>query len=177
MNTLQIKKAMVESYISRKPFPDEKAARRAFNKAKEKLFDIKAWNEMPGIENALFIMYNKEGQCVDDETPDVGYFIKTILPGDLPADWVKIVDVCNEERDYALFTIQSCKSPVRHKDGTSTRQLFHHKTKSTFKIQRTNKVIIASGEGESLTGKRKNICAFVQKVQWENVLDHITKEI
>jgi hypothetical protein len=44
MNTLQIKKAMVESYISRKPFPDEKAARRAFNKAKEKLFDIKAWN-------------------------------------------------------------------------------------------------------------------------------------
>lgn len=176
---LKIERAAVKKYVSQKPFASESAAQSAFEDAKRRMFDVNAWNEIPGIENALFLVYNSEGKRIFGKS-NIGCYIKTILPGDLPEDWVRVVDI-REDDNFALFTVQPCHDPKVSSERMK-QSTFNHLIKSTFTIERTNKTIVASGEDRGETnsiavGNKRKITTgwpFAQKIQWKNVVDHIT---
>lgn len=187
-------KGLNKTYSSQKEYPDETAAKDAFNDAKNRMFNVNTWGKIPGPENATFLLYDRRGypykkEVIEDIKPRVGDFIKTLLPGNLPEDWVRVVDV-QEDTDHASFTVRPSKDPTDEDQPENvTEHFFQSTATSTFNVERKDNILIASetGLGEQINnedpeaGKRNKLntaiseagWAFVQKLQWENVTDYI----
>lgn len=178
---------MKRVYTSYRTLPDEEAAKEAFEAARERMFHVNSWGKIPGPENADFILYDKEGPKT--ASPEVGDFIKTLLPGPLPENWVQITDI-REEPDSASFTVHPSTDPTdENEPEIVTEHFFKGSARSTFKVERKGKVLKASESGinESINnqgpeaGDRKALntmiseagWAFVQELQWKNVTDYI----
>lgn len=190
---------LTKVYTSEKGYPDDAAAQKAFHEAKRRMYDVNRWGKIPGPENATFVLYDQQGVAyATNELAREGFrlsagcFIKTLLPGGLPENWVQITDV-QEADDTASFTVRPCHDPTDRQSDVVTDHFFKSGATSTFKLERKGKVLAASeiGLNESINnqdpeaGNRKILntliseagWAFVQKLQWTNVTDYIVGNV
>src|SRR5688572_17430963 len=86
------------------PFPDAGAAKAGFQEAQKRLFDVNKWSDLPGI-NSKFELHDKTGNPKQSQIPEVGDFMKIILPGVPVENWVQVVDVKQTE-NLAEFTVK-----------------------------------------------------------------------
>src|SRR5688500_16837726 len=102
-------------YATSRKFDDEDAAKFEFARSKERLFNVNGWSKIPGIANATFELFSREGVPMDKYQVEDGDFIKIDLPGPLPFYWVKVVEVKQEE-DSAEFSVQPTYDPTDKKE-------------------------------------------------------------
>lgn len=175
-------------YSSSKQFTDEALARQEFIRVKDRLFDVNAWNKIPAIANSSFSLYDANGFPLAKKHAESGDFIKIVLPGPLPENWVKIIDL-KEEENVAEFTVQPSPDPTKAGDKNVVEHFFHEGARSIFKVERHGLEIVASeiGKNEGINnegqtaGDRKVINTLVseggwagfQKYQWKNLTDYL----
>jgi hypothetical protein len=190
-------KGLTKIYSSEKNYTDEMLAKAAFEEAKERLYDVNSWSKIPGPENATFILYDNNGVEYKGEWGGnrlkKGDFIKTLLPGNLPENWVEVIEVHDNE-DSAYFTVRpSHAPPSEHPSSRVTKHFFKKSARSIFKVEKRGTRLIASETGinESINNKdpeagERNLLntiiseagwAFVQQMQWQNVTNYLVGKI
>ena len=162
-------------------------AKNAFEKSKQKLFDVNSWTKMEGI-NSTFILHNNSGKKVSGPAKE-GYFIKIELPGAKIENWVQITDV-KTEKDLAEFTVHPSEKPmkkpepeaeVKHffaKEASSTfRVILEAKTIKAFEIGKNEKINNNSDEagnrGLLNTLIAEGGWAGFQKIQWNKLTKYL----
>ncbi len=177
-------------YSSQNSFPDRQIAGKEFERSKEKLFDVNRWSDFPGV-SSKFELYDKQARPSQAKKPEIGYFIKILLPGPTPENWVQVTHL-HEEKEMAEFTVNPCKDPLNNDDDVE--HFFVKEATSTFKVELKNTTIHAYeiGKNEKVNnqdnreaGKRKAINTLLaaggwagfQKLQWEKLTKYLVHEI
>ena len=175
-------------YSSVRAFDDEDSAAFEFTRSRERLFNVNAWSDIPGVANARFELFGNDGVALDRHQVQQGDFIKIDLPGPLPFYWVKVVDV-NEKKDMAEFTVQPTYDPTDNDDKTVTDHFFQDKARSIFRVERQGRELTAMeiGLDEAINNQKEEAgakavvntlvsasgWAVFQKFQWKNLTDYI----
>lgn len=179
-----------QHFSSQNDFPDEATARKAFERAKKKLFDVNSWSELPGFSSE-FKLYNDRGELRSVKKPEVGDYVLINLPGPAPANWVKVVGV-KEEDNMAEFIVSPSEDP-KEKGTKEIKHFFIDEATSTFRVKREHKSIFAHEIGKNIAinnegeeaGDRGVINTLIagsgwaglQKVQWEKLTDYLVHKI
>jgi hypothetical protein len=145
---LQGKDAKDKTYEQENTFPDEAAARAAFERSKVKLFAVDKWSRLPGI-NSTFELYDAAGRKSAAPKPREGDYMKVILPGLPLENWVQVISV-REEDQLAEFTVQPSPAPEQQAgDSTEVRHFFTSEATSTFRVERLGTTLRGSEIGKS----------------------------
>ena len=178
-----------KQYFTERDFDDEDSAKFEFSRSKERLFNVNAWSDIPGIANATFELFGEDGNRVDRYKVEKGDFIKIDLPGPLPFYWVRVNEV-TEENDGAQFTVQPTYDPTDTGDDKRvTDHFFQDKARSIFRVEQKGNVITAMeiGINEAINNKDEEAgskgvintlvseggWAGFQKYQWKNLTDYL----
>lgn len=180
-----------KTYSSENEFPNRQDAEREYKRAVAKLFNINQWTEMPGI-NSTFTMYNNDGTKKATGKPKLQDFMKILLPGPSPENWVIVTDIKENDKS-AEFTVSPSKDPTEIKeDQDKIKHFFIKEATSTFKVELRGNTIygyeIGRNEGinnEQDAGQRKLIntliseggWAGVQKLQWKKLTDYLVHKL
>ena len=175
-------------YATSRQFDDEDAAKFEFQRGRQRLFDVNAWSNIPGVANAIFELFSADGNPLKKDQVEAGDFIKIDLPGPLPFYWVKVVEV-TDEPDRAQFTVQPSYDPTKVGDKTVTDHFFQDQARSIFKIERlgrdvtaleiglneaiNNQEVEAGNKGLINTLVSEGGWAGLQKYQWKNLTDYL----
>jgi hypothetical protein len=123
-----------KQFSSHQTFPDETTARKEFERAKEKLFSVNRWSDIPG-GTATFELYDRQGHPSPAGVPVEGFFLRICFPGPLPENWVRVAQVRQEER-LAEFSVNPCENPCplpgREK---AVEHFFTKEASSTFRVE------------------------------------------
>lgn len=176
-----------KTYSSEKEFPDKLEATKEFERSVEKLFNVNNWSNLPGI-TSKFILFDKGGKEKSETTPRKNDFIKILLPGPFPENWVKVTDIQKGE-SFAEFTVSPSTDPTENKDDEGKiEHFFVDRATSTFRVELRDDVITAweIGKQEGINddedaGDREIInyplaaggWAFAQKMQWKKLTDYL----
>lgn len=175
-------------YSSEKDYGTEEFAKSAFKFSKEKLFDVNAWSEISGFATSTFVLYNHRGESITAKRPVVGDYLKILLPGPLPENWVRVTDI-KEESDFAEFTVHPSIDPTKEVQDKAIEHFFHKEASSKFKVERKGSKIfgyeIGKNEGINNEGKEagdrpvlntlisEGGWAFFQELQWKSLTDYL----
>lgn len=171
-------------YTNQNTFPDEATAIREFERAKQKLFDINQWSKLEGI-NSTFELYDDRGRRTSANMPEVGYYIRIILPASPIENWVRISEI-NIESDMAEFVVHPSEKPKELTDEQEVIQHFFIKeASSTFRVQRRGSTLIGYeiGRNEGINNQGEEAgdrallntliaeggWAGVQALQWDKI--------
>jgi hypothetical protein len=175
-------------YSQENTCPDEASAIQAFESAKQKLYRVNAWSGLPGI-NSTFEVYKPSGVLAEGGTVALNDFIKIILPGPVPENWVQVTDI-REGKDEAEFTVHPSPAPPgQGKDATEIKHFFIQEASSTFRVERQGKQLKAfeigknegiNNQGEA-AGNRAAVNTLVaeggwagfQAIQWEKLTAYL----
>lgn len=176
-----------KTYASQHTFPDEASAQDAFTRSQEKLFDVDRWSDLSSF-TADFRLHDQTGTPNPSRRPQVGDYIKIILPGPMPENWVKVVYVSAED-NRAEFTVRPSRNPQQPEDFEKTEHFFQSQASSTFRVERTERTITASeiGRNEAInnqgpeSGNRALINTLIaeagwlfhQPIQWKILTDYL----
>lgn len=185
---LKGKEAKDKQYKSSRDFSDEASAMNEFTKARERLFDVNEWSNIPGVANAAFELFSEEGQPLKKNRVGMGDFIKIDLPGPLPFYWVKVVEISDEDT-RAQFTVQPTYDPTDNDDKMVTDHFFQDQARSIFRVERNANELSAMeiGLNEAINnqkeeaGEKRLINTLVseggwaafQQYQWKNLTDYL----
>ena len=185
---LKGEKSKDKVYSSSRQFDDEDSASFEFSRSRERLFNVNAWSQIPGIANATFELYSAEGEPLERNHVQNGDFVKIDLPGPLPFYWVKVIEV-SERKDEAQFIVQPAHDPTEKDDQTATDHFLQSKARSIFRVERNGKELTAMeiGLDEAINNKEgeaggKGLIntlvseggwAAFQKYQWKNLTDYV----
>lgn len=182
-----------KTFSSKNTFPSRETASNEFKKSIDKLFDVSLWSEMPGI-SSTFELHTAMGEQKNRIKPQVNDYIKILLPGPLPENWVIVTDV-KENENLAEFTVSPSEDPTkRKKNQKEIKHFFIDEATSTFRVElRSNSIYayeIGKNEGinnqkEKEAGKRKFINTIIaeggwagfQKIQWKKLTDYLVHKI
>jgi hypothetical protein len=178
-----------KEYSSENTYPDPAAAGEAFSRSKQKLFDINAWSDLPGLTSA-FVLHDHRGQPKPAGGPEPGDFILIELPGPLPENWVKITSVHAGEKE-AEVVVHPSHSPKNREAaaGGETEHFFSSEASSTFRVRLDGNTVRAweIGRNERINnhgteaGNRGVIntlvaeggWAFFQRMQWKKLTQYL----
>jgi hypothetical protein len=180
------------TYSSEKKFPDGKTAEMEFQRAVNKLFDVNAWTELPGI-TSTFQLYTSQGAEKNTPQPQVNDFIKILLPGPFPENWVIVTDV-RKDKNFAEFVVSPSFDPsTKGDEREEVKHFFIKEATSTFRVEHKDKSIIAYeiGKNEGINNEGKEAAdrelintlvaeggwAAFQKFQWKKLTDYLVHEI
>jgi hypothetical protein len=122
-----------KSYENHNTYPSKAKAEAAFERSKQKLFDVNEWSNMSGI-NSEFQLYDSRGHRTTAKFPKVGYYIKIILPASEVENWVKISEM-NEETNLAEFIVHPSEKPKElGEDDAEIEHFFIKEASSTFRV-------------------------------------------
>lgn len=183
-----------KTYISHNSFGDHGLVKEMFQKSKEKLFNVNLWSRLPGI-TSRFQLYSPNGDKKFTDRPQINDYIKIVLPGPFPENWV-VVTKLTEEEHLANFTVSPSENPMdKWSQSDEIEHFFIKEATSTFQVQIKNTDIYAyeMGKNEAINnkgyeaGKRKLINTLLaeggwagfQKYQWHKLLEYLVhkKEI
>lgn len=178
-------------YSSHQEFPSPEAAAKEFKRSVKKLFNVDQWSEMPGI-TSTFKLYDSNGVEKNATKPEVNDFMKIILPGPVPENWVTVVDL-KESEEWAEFTVSPSVNPTKpREDQDEIQHFFIPEATSTFRVQLDGNTITACeiGKNEGINndedaGNRKLIntliaqggWAGIQEFQWNKLTDYLVHNI
>ncbi|GAB3273035.1 hypothetical protein GCM10027347_45110 [Larkinella harenae] len=172
-------------YCSQHAHPDNATASERFARAKEKLFAVESWSSISNL-TARFLLHDSNGKPKPAGRPAVGDYIKIILPGPTPKNWVNVVRVIDEERK-AEFTARPCADPNGKSEQTA--HFFSASSTSTFRVELRETTVIASqiGQNEQINNQQpqagdravvNTVIAgtgrlFYQRIQWQTLTDYL----
>lgn len=175
-------------YSSEKDFGNEELAKKALEFAKKRLFDVNTWTDISGFATATFALYNLRGEAITAKKPVIGDYLKILLPGPFPENWVRVTDI-KEGSDFAEFTVHPSIDPTKEVQDKAIEHFFHKEASSTFKVERKGSKIfgyeIGKNEGINNEGKEagdrpvlntlisEGGWAFFQELQWKSLTDYL----
>jgi hypothetical protein len=175
-------------FFSERKYFDDFEAIEAFQVAKDRLFDVDSWSDIPAIGNSTFELHSDLGSPIVLKKPKKGDFIKIVLAGIMPESWVIVTNV-KEGEDFAEFTVQPSHDPSEERSEGVTEHFFQKDAKSTFRVERKGNVLIAEEIGQDETinnegeeaGNRKALNTLIatggwagfQRYQWEVITNYI----
>jgi len=192
IDVLQKSDAKDKHFVQENQYPDVASAQEAFKAAKQKLFDVNKWSDLPGI-SSTFERHNPDGQKAETPAPQVGDFIRIKLPG-IPVDnWVQVTDIQTEET-AAQFTVKP--SPELNPAPDSAQEVKHFfgkEASSTFRVELAGTTLWAEEIGqdempnnqEEEAGARAILNTLVaeggwagfQKLQWDKLTTYLVHKI
>ncbi|MBW8201133.1 hypothetical protein [Flagellimonas abyssi] len=186
------KKVKDKTYGSLNRFGNKKVVHELFKKSKEKLFQVNLWSKLPGI-TASFQLYGSRGIEKFTDSPCVNDYIKIVLPGPFPENWVVVTNVV-DEKEMASFTVSPSQSPAdKWYSNEEVQHFFIDEATSTFKvhIEGTEIHALEIGKNEAINnkgeeaGNRKLINTLLaefgwagfQEYQWQKLLDYLVHKV
>ncbi|GAB2767026.1 hypothetical protein [Salinimicrobium soli] len=182
---------MDKTYSSEKKFSSELQAKQEFERSVQKLFHVNQWSDLPGI-TSKFVLFDKHGNEKDEPEPEFNDFIKILLPGPFPENWVMVTDIKKGD-NFAEFTVSPSIDPTEEQDGErKIEHFFIDKATSTFRVELRGDTLTAweIGKREGINddeeaGDREILnsslaiggWAFAQKVQWKKLTDFLVHKI
>ncbi len=174
-------------YQNENSYPTEQEARTAFERSKQKLFNVNDWTKLSGV-NSTFELYDSRGRTTALK-PEVGYYLKIILPASTIENWVKIADL-REEDNLAEFVVHPSEKPKELGEGEAeVEHFFIKEASSTFRVTRQGNTIhgyeIGKNEGINNQGEdagdRAVLNTFVaeggwaifQELQWDKLTRYL----
>ena len=176
-------------YSNENKFSDEATATREFERSKQKLFDVNKWTDLEGI-NSTFELHDSKGQKLTGQKPQVGSFIKIVLPATGIDNWVKVTDI-KEEENSAEFTVHPSEQPepLTTDNPEEIKHFFKEGASSTFKVERQGNTLIGYeiGRNESINNQGEEAgdravlntvvaeggWAGVQELQWDKLTSYL----
>ncbi|PIQ22470.1 MAG: hypothetical protein COW65_02990 [Cytophagales bacterium CG18_big_fil_WC_8_21_14_2_50_42_9] len=192
IDVLQKSDAKDKHFVQENQYPDVASAQEAFKAAKQKLFDVNKWSDLPGI-SSTFERHNPDGQKAETPAPQVGDFIRIKLPG-IPVDnWVQVTDIQTEET-AAQFTVKPSPEPNPAPDSAQeVKHFFGKEASSTFRVELAGTTLRAEEIGhdempnnqEEEAGARAILNTLVaaggwagfQKLQWDKLTTYLVHKI
>lgn len=192
VKVLQGEETKDKAYCSSHTYPDEASAKTAFERAKQKLFDINKWTELEGI-NSIFELYDDRGRRSSLGMPETGYYMRIELPAPAPENWVQITAIQVTD-NMAEFVVHPSEKPSeRHEEAPVTQHFFIKEASSTFRVERHGQELLACeiGRNEGINnqgdeaGNRALINTFIaeggwagfQGLQWEKLTSYLVHHI
>ncbi|WP_241499124.1 hypothetical protein [Rufibacter ruber] len=109
---------------------------------------MNGWSKLNGI-NSTFELFNANGQRLQATKPELGHFIKIILPASNIENWVEVVDI-REEENAAEFTVKPSSEPVAQQQGEAeVKHFFTSEASSTFRVERQGTKLIGYEIGQN----------------------------
>lgn len=176
-------------YTNDNSFPDEATAQRELARSKQKLFDVNRWTDLEGI-NSTFELFDGFGRKTTAQKPEIGYYIKIILPASGIENWVQITDL-TEDTDSAEFVVHPSEQPTMQEEGETKeiKHFFIKEASSTFKVERQGTTLvgyeIGRNEGINNHGEEAGNRAIlntlvaeggwagVQALQWDKLTSYL----
>ncbi|MBC5991251.1 hypothetical protein [Pontibacter cellulosilyticus] len=175
-------------YSNKNTYPSEQTAIHEFERSKQKLFDVNEWSQMSGI-NSTFHLYDKRGRRITAKMPEIGFFMKIILPATTIDNWVRITGIRVED-NLAEFTVHPSEQPKELGEGDAEIEHFFIKeASSTFRVTREGNTLhgyeIGKNEGINNQGKDAGERALlntliaeggwagVQALQWDKLTKYL----
>ncbi|HLT06598.1 MAG TPA: hypothetical protein VK014_03675 [Cyclobacteriaceae bacterium] len=178
-------------YSSNHIYPTPEKAREAFGLSVKKLLDVNRWSQLPGF-TATFQLFDANGQEKEATKPQEQDYIKIILPGPVPENWVVVSDI-SEDDSRVEFTVNPSIDPTKaREEQDKIEHFFIAEASSTFRVQLDGNNLsayeIGRNEGinnEEDAGKRKWIntliaeggWAGVQEFQWNKLTDYLVHKL
>ncbi|WPP53530.1 hypothetical protein [Catalinimonas niigatensis] len=134
-----------KEYSSQNSFPDQEQANSAFERAKSKLFDVNSWSKLGGL-TSRFELHDEHGRKPDRKKPEIGDFIRIMLPAPTPENWVKITDITVKDK-IAEFTVNPSKDPRENEEDVE--HFFIKEATSTFRVELKGQTLYASEIGKN----------------------------
>jgi hypothetical protein len=175
---------------SEQSYPSQQEAIQALERAKSKLYDINCWSYLPGFDST-FILYDREGNQTESKKPEKGYFVKIILPGPFPENWV-VIDHILEEALFAEIKVSPCPSPFKD-DKEATDHFFTQEASNTFRVELKGNTLLALEMGRDETinnrgeeaGNRAIVNTIIaeggwmgiNRVQWDKITDYFAHKL
>ena len=175
-------------YSQENTFPDEPRAVQAYEQARQKLFNVNAWSDLSGI-NSTFKVYESTGALAQTDKVANGQYIKIILPGLAPENWVQVTDI-REEQNEAEFTVHPSPAPEPLTENpTEVKHFFTKEASSTFRVERQGTTLkayeIGKNEGINNQGEEAGNRAIIntliaeggwagfQAIQWDKLTSYL----
>lgn len=175
-------------YQNENSYTTEQEAIAAFERSKQKLFNVNNWTKLSGV-NSTFELYDDRGRRTTALIPKLGYYLKIILPASTIENWVKITDL-REEENLAEFVVHPSKQPKELGEGDAeVEHFFIKEASSTFRVTREGNTIhgfeIGRNEGINNQGEeagdRAVLNTFVaeggwaifQELQWDKLTRYL----
>lgn len=182
------------TYVSQHSFADKATADEAFTRSVEKLLHVNGWSELSSF-TADFSLHDPAGKPKAGGDVAVGDYIKIVLPGPMPENWVRVVDQSVGE-NRAEFTVQPSPDPGKASSSAGSKadpekivHFFSQRARSTFRVEKEGTTLTASEIGQHETinnqqpeaGDRALINTaiaeggwlFYQKLQWKLLTDYL----
>ncbi len=175
-------------YTNENNYPDEATAIREFERAKKKLFDVNLWTNLEGI-NSTFQLFDERGRRTTAPQPEVGYYVRIILPATTIENWVQVSAVTVQE-NMAEFIVHPSEKPseLTEEEG-EVQHFFVKEASSTFRVERQGTKLIGSeiGKNEGINNKGEEAgnrailntliaeggWAGVQSLQWDKLTSYL----
>ncbi|MCX2741011.1 hypothetical protein [Pontibacter anaerobius] len=154
-------------------YPTEQEAIAAFELSKQKLFNVNNWTKLTGV-SSTFELYDNRGRRTTALKPEVGYYLKIVLPASTMDNWVRITEV-REEENLAEFVVHPSEQPQELGEGEAeVEHFFTKEASSTFRVTREGNTIhgyeIGRNEGINNQGEeagdRAVLNTFVAEGGW-----------
>jgi hypothetical protein len=177
-----------KTYESHQTFPDRATTEKQFAQSVGKLLNVDAWSDLPGL-TSTFELYNKEGEKEMGAVPKIGDYIRIVLPGPFPENWVEVIQI-QVLAEEAELTVRPSSSPTR--SGEDVKQVEHFFTKdatSTFRVEMKGNTLSAFeiGKNEGINNKGEEAgdravvntviaeggAAGFQSIQWNTLTDYL----
>lgn len=172
-------------FQSENTYENLELAKKAFRRSKAKLFNVNNWSRLSGL-TASFELHKNNGSPVKSKKLREGDYIKIQLPGPVPENWVRVINI-SETSKIASFVVSPSEDP-RNKDG-EIEHFFIKEATSEFKVEINGSTIKAYeiGKNEGINnagyeaGKRELINTLIaeggwagfQKFQWNMVTEFL----
>lgn len=175
-------------YAQENTYPDEATAAQAYERARHKLFTVNSWSDLPGI-NSTFEVYEQNGTLAAPGKLAIDQYIKIVLPGPVPENWVQITDI-REGENEAEFTVHPSPAPHPLTDNPAeVKHFFIKEARSTFRVERRGITLkafeIGKNEGINNQGTEAGDRAVVntllaeggwagfQAIQWDKLTSYL----
>ena len=189
VNVIQGEATKDRVYTSCRTLPDERAAGEAFATSVAKLLRVNGWSALSSL-SADFELYDSVGRAKPDGPASVGDFIRIMLPGPTPANWVHIIHASRDEK-LAEFTVQPSPDPMDNKPD-QIEHFFDDQARSTFRVALDGCTVSAYEIGlqeainnqQPQAGDRALVNTliaetgwlFYQKIQWQLLTDYLVQD-
>lgn len=175
-------------YVSHATFPDEVAAGEGFTRSVAKLLTVNSWSGLSSI-SADFALFDSAGQAKPDGLVEVDDYIRIVLPGPTPENWVRVILVSLDTK-RAEFTVQPSPDPMTN-EPAQVDHFFTDQARSMFRVELVGRTISAFqlGQQEGINNQQpqagnraliNTVIAetgwlFYQKIQWQLLTDYLVQ--
>jgi hypothetical protein len=139
---------MPSSARSTRTLASPELAAQAFDAQRDMLFDVNRWDEISGIENASFRLFDENGQPVDRQRAEPGDFVRIDLPGPTGYDWVRVESTADTATRAEVVVRPSYDPTERPLTPDVIAHFFTSEAENTFSVERRGATVIAEVRGE-----------------------------